>query len=288
MSGSKHRVFYILYGIAATVAFLYFLFPSEKISRYAETRLAGQLPEATVTIGSVRPAFPPGLTFSQVIITHQDRRIIEAEWLKVEPNILSMFRSEKILKFKGRMYQGNLKGKVKLPGGNGEGQLSVDTDFADIRIETIAAAQEIPGYQLSGMLDGQIRFNRQGARRSGTATIGITDSKVVLKSPVFEIDNVAFNFIKLEADLKNQTLQIQSCDLMGPQLDGSISGSVNLKSPVGESVLNLNGNFKPHHVFLATLKENLPAPLFNPQRAGDEGFPVGLTGRLNDPGFRFR
>jgi hypothetical protein len=71
-------------------------------------------------------------------------------------------------------------------------------------------------------------------------------------------------------------------------MDGDFNGSVQLREPIGRSVLNLSGSIRLHEQFLADLGEKFPLALLSGGKTGANQFPVQLGGTLDDPQFSLK
>ncbi|MFC1886317.1 type II secretion system protein GspN, partial [Thermodesulfobacteriota bacterium] len=138
-----------------------------------------------------------------------------------------------------------------------------------------------------GLLSGTATFSSKGLIRSGSAKLSLSDCRVTLISPLIPVDQLTFENVETELGLNNRKFEIKKCNLKGQQVNGTITGFVTLNNPIGKSRLNLNGIIKPHHVFLAELKKNLPANLLPKKRPGAGGFRIRLKGTIEAPGFDF-
>ena len=87
---------YSIYILVATVFFIYYLFPSDKVKNYIASGFNGLNSNVNISIDHVRPAFPPGLKLYKVNFYHMDNTLLETEQIKVVPNLLSLFRSKGI------------------------------------------------------------------------------------------------------------------------------------------------------------------------------------------------
>ncbi|MCJ7830322.1 MAG: hypothetical protein MUP74_02945, partial [Desulfobacterales bacterium] len=61
MTATRKKALYGLYIIAAGCFFLYYLFPSEALSRFIASELKHVNPELGITIDKIYPVLPPGL-----------------------------------------------------------------------------------------------------------------------------------------------------------------------------------------------------------------------------------
>ncbi len=213
-----------MYIIVVTALFIYYLFPSDAVKRYIAFNLNHANPELSITIGNIKPVFPPGLRLYNVSLYHLNQLLLEAKQIKITPGLLSLF-----------------------------------------------GAKTTNSSESTGTL---------------IADINISDCKVELLLPVFNLKSVAFTDIKTKAVITNKKIQINECIINGNQADGRISGSVNLKNPLGQSVLNLTGNIKPHHLLVENLQNIFP--LKSLLKSGEGSLPVRLYGTIDQPCFSLK
>jgi type II secretion system protein N len=116
----------------------------------------------------------------------------------------------------------------------------------------------------------------------------MSECRVELQVPLINLIELAFINIEADIGFKNRQFQINQCLFKGQQMDGKLSGTITLKNPPGESLLNLTGMIKPHHFFLADLRKSLPANFIPKKRPGSSGFPVRIMGTIEKPGFSLK
>ena len=100
------------------------------------------------------------------------------------------------------------------------------------------------------------------------------------------LESFSFKSIVAEVAMNNQKIQISNCIIKGDQADGMISGSVNLKNPLGKSVLDLTGTIKPHHLLIENLQKSFPVKSL--LKTGKSCLPIRLYGTIDQPGFSLK
>ena len=93
MQGFNTKILWIFYIISAALFFFYILFPSDAVKAYLADQVRQVQPGLAVTIGQVKPGFPPGLKLYDVNLYHLDQALAEMENVRVSPEILSLFLS---------------------------------------------------------------------------------------------------------------------------------------------------------------------------------------------------
>lgn len=284
MNNTRKWLPYFLFILAVTAFFIYFLFPSDKIKNLITVHFNKTYPGINIAVDYVKPAFPPGLRLYNVNFYHTHDPLFRMEQIKITPGLLSLFRSKIIFCFKGSAYTGILEGKGEFTKNGSE--VMIDGKLSDIRIKKISAIKDFIGRNISGVLDGNFTYRNQ--KESGDnlkAELIISNGQLELLTPLFQLESLPFNKITAELAMKNMNLQIKKCIIHGDQMDGSISGSVTLKNPPGQSYLKLSGTIKPHPLFLEELGNDLSVNLLPKKIFGKNGIHIRIYGTLDNPRF---
>ena len=280
----------------AIVLFTYYLFPSDAIKRYIAVEFNKANPDFNISIDFIKLAFPPGLRLYNVSIYHLNLLLIEAEQIKITPGLLSLFGAKPAFSFKGKAYDGFLEGNgtfIKKTGIKNPNikdmygrKIVVKTKLYGINIKNISAIQRLAEREITGMLDGSFSFNSSESTGTLMADINISDCEIELLLPLSNLKSIAFTDIKTKAVINNKKIQINECIIKGKQADGRIAGSVTLKNPLGQSVLNLTGNIKPHRLLIENLQNIFPVKSLI--KTGEGGIPVRIYGTIDQPGFSLK
>ncbi|MEJ2637991.1 MAG: type II secretion system protein GspN, partial [Desulfosarcinaceae bacterium] len=146
---------YIAFTGFMVVVFLYLLFPKDTLRAYIQDQIQQNLPDVSVEIGQVSPAFPPGLKLADILWEHEDMPLVTARRATIRPALLKLLGSEKVINFNLETSQGRIDGRGILRTGK-QGEVSVDADIDQIALQEIAALRAIPDYIISGLLSGTI------------------------------------------------------------------------------------------------------------------------------------
>lgn len=286
MNNIKKWLLYSGYIIAATVFLLYFLFPSDAVKKYITYNIKKANPDLNIIINNINPVFPPGLKFHDVSLYRSNDPLFDADQIKISPRLLSFFSPNSTYFFKGKSYEGVLEGRAVFTKSTPAPQITIDANLSDIHIEEITPIQNLSGHMISGVLDGKLTYNgNKKLLGKVKADLRISDSKIELLTPVFDLENLTFRNIEAEMVLDNQKLHIKQCIMKGNQMDGRISGFVIMKDPLCKSVLNLTGTINPHSLFLGGLNEGLTSILFPKKKSGKSGFSFKIRGTFDKPRF---
>jgi len=282
MSNTRKWLPYFLFIIGVPAFFIYYLFPSDKIKSYITVHFNKTYPGINIALDHVKPAFPPGLRLYNVKFYHTHDPLFRMEQIKISPGLLSLFRSKIIFFFKGSAYTGILEGKGEFTKNTPE--VMIDGKLSGIRIKEIAAIKDFIGRNISGVLDGNFTYrNKKESGNNLKAELIISNGQLELVTPLLQLERLDFKKITAELAMKNMNLNIKKCIINGDQMDGSISGSVTLKNPPGQSYLKLSGTIKPHPLFLEKLGNDLPKNLLPKNIFGKNGVHIRIYGTLDTP-----
>ena len=275
-----------IYIIAAAVVFTYFLFPSEVVRDYIAYKVSEADPALTVAIESVKPSFPPGVKLQTVRLMHSGIRLADAQHLTIRPVYTTLLGSGKTYRFKGQLYDGTLEGEIRLNQNADNNQMRIDARMNGIEVAQAKIIQELSGRKISGILTGALDVTRKSRALEANARLELVDGKLELLVPVFTYKSVVLKSVEADLTMTNDRLAILRCEIKGQPDDGSVNGSVDFRTPVGKSVLNLEGTVKPHPVFLALLRKSLPASML-PEAGTKDGIGIAFSGTLEAPEFAF-
>ena len=282
MSNTRKWLPYFLFIIGVTAFFIYYLFPSDKIKTYITVHFNKTYPGINIALDHVKPAFPPGLRLYNVNFYHTHDPLFRMEQIKISPGLLSLFGSKINFSFKGSAYTGMLEGKGDFTKNTPE--VMIDGTLSGIRIKEISAIKDFIGRNISGVLDGKFTYrNKKESGNNLKAELIISNGQLELVTPLLQLESLAFKKITAELAMKNMNLNIKKCIINGEQMDGSISGSVTLKNPPGQSYLKLSGTIKPHPLFLEKLGNDLQANLLPKKIFGKNGVHIRIYGTLDTP-----
>lgn len=272
-----------IYIIVVGVFFIYYLFPSDAVKKYITSNLNRANPELNITIDNIKPVFPPGLRLYNVTLYRLSNLLLEAKQIKITPGLLSLFRPKTTFFFKAEAYEGILEGRADIMAN----KLMINADLSGVRTKDMSVVQNLANRKISGMLSGKVTYsgNREFA---GTVNAKLTllNCEVELLTPVFNLESFSFESIAADVTINNRKIQINECIIKGNQADGGISGSVNLKNPLGKSFLNLTGTIKPHHLLIENLQKSFPVKSL--LKTGKGGLPIRLYGTIDQPDFSLR
>jgi type II secretion system protein N len=281
----KKTIFLCLYFLAAAGFFLFYLFPSSAVENYLTTRWNRDYPDFRLHMGSVGPAFPPGVRFQSVGFNHREIPLLEAERLRVSPEPWSWFSGKTSFSFSGEALRGKIKGKAHISGEPEEQRVAIGADISGVRVEAIPALQLQDQVKVTGILRGDLSFASGPDGDTGNARLVLVDCIANVAVPFFDLGDFTFKQIEAELTYGNGTLRIAQSTMRGNEMDGSLSGTINLKFPLQTSVVNLTATVKPHPVFFSNLKKVIPESFLPKRKAGDNEIRFRISGSLEKPAF---
>jgi len=86
---TKKLFLYSLYVIFAGSFFIYYLFPSDTVREYLESKLNIPGSEFNISIAQVKPHFPPGLNLKTVGVFHKNTLLFDGSTWSPSPNFTS-------------------------------------------------------------------------------------------------------------------------------------------------------------------------------------------------------
>lgn len=288
----KKGMMYTAYAVGCVVFFIWYLFPSEFFADYIEKTLKSATGTIEVSIGSVKPSFPPGIKVSDIRVTlpDTDGRKYSAEYLKVSPGLTSLLKLDPVLNFSAGFLGGVVKGSVKIPGGKPD-KLSLEMmKIKGVNLELLSGVLSAyaPGYSIRGTLDAVGNYSSEG-RGNGKVSVNVNDLVVTPEKPLFTIESLNFKEIIADVEIKNKKLQIEKCEIDGLEADGEVKGSVFIRTPLERSTLRINGTVTPEKTFMDKLSETMPVEaLLGKKMDRDNGIPFKISGSLSSPKFSMK
>jgi type II secretion system protein N len=247
--GSKKAWFgYGMYAVLVALCSLYFRFPAAEVGDYLDRSIKGMNPDLSFAAAMIRPWPPLRLRFTdmQVVSTGADVPLVVADNLVAGPQIRSMVQGKPIYVFKGEAYGGEFNGRLERHSDSaplGSASLS----FTGIDLAEYKYLSEQLGRHLGGILGGSVDFQSDTDHlldNEGRTKLRVTDGRVELLQPLFGLDAIEFNDLTVEATLTNGVLTA-NMEFDGPELRGTVSGTVRVLADIGQSRLSFKGMIEP-------------------------------------------
>jgi len=286
MKPGKTRFLYFLYIVSVTTFFIYWLFPDEAVRSYLGFRLKAANQDFSLTVAQAKPTFPPGLKLEKMNISHKNMLIIDIAELKVRPALRSLFSPGNTFLFQGNVHGGTIKGRLHWVSEASNHTVGMNADLAGIQIGSSAGLEYLFRRKISGTLGGTVQFeSNQGKAGVVSAGLNLSDCQVEIPASVFGMEHLSFKNISADITAAGKNFRINTCTIRGDQIDGKLDGTLELKDPIGKSILDLSGSIRPQHQFLADLRNRLPVNLLSKKRTDNNEFQIQFAGAIDSPVF---
>lgn len=247
---TRDLIGYALYGILVTIIFLYWCFPTVLLQNYIVSAATEANPNIVLSVGKTGITFPPAIKIEDLVI-HLSKKAdttFEADSITVRPSLRNLLLKRSLFLIMARLYSGNMMAYIdfKNPVGN-ERPVSIDLTLENINIGKCTYVKGTSGRQIEGFLTGSATFDGQWTNvlnGTGNAVFSLHNGSIRLLQPVFGFDNVAFDIMEGDIDLKNRVLKINTINVAGKQINGSLKGTIFLHKDITKSSLSLAGNIE--------------------------------------------
>jgi type II secretion system protein N len=268
--------------------FLWILFPGEYLAGYINKAVNRSGYNLKLTMKEARPTlFPVGIKMKGVGVEFQNMPPISAESLSVGYGLTSIFRKQHLVTFSCDAYNGEVHGKVRV-----SKERSGDISFEKLKVAGLdleamgpILSVVVPGYTIKGKLDAKMNYSSDG-RGNGDASFKAKDLSLAKANLMFGMNNLDFDEISMKADIKNNKIQIDQCDINGKELKGKIEGSVFIRTPFKDSTLRLTGTLKPEKDFVERLKSVSPMGMLLAGKVeGGGALSFSISGTVRAPAY---
>lgn len=294
MKGMNRRsVGYCLYGVALTLALLYYRFPSEAMRDFISAKISGLRPGIQVSLQGVSLSLRFGVEFTGMKIVHEiqpSSPVLEIERFLIRPAVWSILRGQLEGCFEGSLYGGSVKGCAALEDDIPDEAFSTTVSLEGVRLDHENPLVKVMGRDAQGTLGGEVTYRgkpRFLAGGRGEAELGLKGGRIELLKPVLGLESIDFNEIRLRATLNDRKIRLASLDLRGQQMHGALSGQVSLNSDFLRSTLDLAGSLEPYGDLFKDLKTSQVFVRSIKKQLKRGKLPFVIQGTIGDPVIRF-
>lgn len=250
---SKPRKYlgYILFSILLLVALLYFRFPSEALKTYVQRTADEMSPHYQVSIGNAEVAFPFGVNLLATTVvprTSPGTRVFFTEKLFIRPELISFLMGHLKYRFECAAYNGEVTGILRFQGRDMDGPFTTTLELSDIRMADHDDLAALIGRSVKGTVGGTINYSGQPdllINGTGEANLMFSDGSVQLLEPILGLAAVNFDSLRIKMVLDKRKISLTDVALEGPDLKGTLSGTVSLRKNFYSSRLSLRGSIEP-------------------------------------------
>ncbi len=278
---------YILFFIGCILVAMYRHFPGQAAADQVEQFLSATAPELGVTLAPLTLGFPLTLKSSSIETTWENEPFVRVDQFNAGFRLKTLFSDQRQIAYSGRIFGGKLTGIATLPGKDtappetGTDRLVTISQFDDLKLDEMVPGTFFSTLKITGRIAGTLTA---GVSQSNlTNSHGeITSSNLTLEwaRPLFSISALAFSDAGLSFDMPTpETVQINTCELKGSQVDIRLSGTIRPAAPAAQSGLRLTAEVIFHPEFLADT--DLPQKRLSGARANTIYFTI--TGTIQNP-----
>ncbi|MBW2030579.1 MAG: type II secretion system protein GspN [Deltaproteobacteria bacterium] len=294
MKGIQRRsVGYCLYGVALTLALLYYRFPSEASRDFISAKISGLRPGIHVSLREVSLSLKFGVEFKGMKIVQETQPpspVLELERVFIRPAVWSILRGQLEGCFEGSLYDGSVKGCAALKDGSAGEPFSTTVTLEGIRLDPENPIVKVTGRDVQGILGGEVTYRgRPGflAGGRGEAELRLKAGRIALLRPILGLESIDFNEIRLRATLNDRKIRLANLDLRGQQMHGTLSGQVSLNRDFLRSALDLAGSLEPYSDMFKDLKTSQEFMRSIKKQLKGGRLPFVIKGTIGEPVIRF-
>ncbi len=282
---------YTIYVVVVAALLLYLLFPGQAVDEFLDNNLRRINPEYAFRAEKIQGWLPPAIriTAAEIYLKNQEEQaVFDSDVLYIKPKVLDLVRGERRFGLVGTAYSGDMNGSLHFTDAD-NGLFKSEITVRNFNLAEYDLLVDKFKHSLTGSISGEIEYGRESAGSaggSGRADLRLIDGQLRFNKPILNVVSLDLQNIRLEAELSRRTVTIVKADLSGPEVNGSLNGSIELQKDIGLSQLNLKGSLEPLAEFYKNhpeIRELLKA-MKKRVRRGQYFFTV--TGTLDNPKFK--
>jgi len=275
----------LLYLIAATVLFAYWLFPEDEVREFVEDGASRVNPYINIDINEVSPSFPPGVKFSDISFSYQGDPIADPDYIRVRPGLFSLLGKSPLFFYKSAVFGGVIDGDVRLIDNRAA---NTDVRISGLQLEGINFLTLFSEHRIKGLINGVMKFESADSDVQAESALVFSNIIITLASPVLGIGTIEFDTIEADLSATPRRVEVKACTLKGQEIEGEFTGNILVRQPLQMSMLNLRGFLKPQAALIKKVGDTLPLDVLMKKESGDKGFPIRLRGTFQEPRYSFR
>ena len=282
---------YTLYAILLTLGLLYVLFPSRDVKAYLEARVNDSNIPVHISIGDISPSLAFGLNLQETELSRQaapDKVLLRADRLFVRPGLWSYLQGKMKVCFDGRLNDGSVEGCVQFNEKEPNTPFSTSMTFRDILLGNFENLADLIGRHVEGSLGGSLAYNGQIEslmEGEGEADFRLSNGRIELQKSVLDLNAVDFDEVWIKLTLKQRRVDLTHVELKGPNIFGTLTGTISIRRELMDSGLNLKGTVDPSQSFLEGSEGASVTVKLLGQSLGDGPLSFRVRGTLKNPRF---
>jgi type II secretion system protein N len=259
---------YTLYAVVLTLVLLYFLFPSQQVKDFLQAKVENSSSPLHISIGEVSPSLAFGLYLRRTEFSSQtapDKILLRADRLFVRPGVWTFLQGSFKFCFDSLVNDGSLEGCVRFNKEEAKAPVSASMTFKDIRMDEFKNLSDLFGRQLEGLMGGTVTYSgdpESWTEGVGEADLKLSNGRMDLRQPIADIlkltegaqdlldfETVEFKEVGVKMTLKNRKIDLSHVELRGPNIYGTLSGTIRLNRDFLDSSLDLKVTVDPAEGF---------------------------------------
>ncbi|HET58123.1 MAG TPA: type II secretion system protein GspN, partial [Deltaproteobacteria bacterium] len=223
----------------------YWTVPSAILERSVEQAAARR--GVDLTAESARLVVPPGLRVEKCGFALPDCPgvIATAHRVTARPALWPLIGGRFALTARGEGYGGRIDGRAVFKNRfDLSGPVACEAEIDGVELGRAAWLEQLSGTRIEGTLSGVVSMAgepRELLAGSGSAELVIEDGGLRFTEPWRGLSSIEFERVVVKADMKSLIVTVRSITFAGSGLEGSLSGTVRLRSRLAASVINLKG-----------------------------------------------
>jgi len=261
------------------------MFPAEVFTEYLIGSVNKVNPRYRLSVQSANLSLPFGVRFQQADLFLKetpDMEVFSADSLRISPEIWSFLKGQSGFVFNCNAYGGNLKGWFRFPNNGIMHPFSASIKLKDVLIEDYTYFSVLIRRNSTGVLSGVVMYDGL-TDGTGEVNLKITDGRLELQEPFFNLDSVEFEELLIKLALKEQKIDLSHVKLKGQEIQGTLSGTIRLNRDFPESSLDLKGTMEITSSFFKGGMKNSDIARFQEEPLK---LPFVIYGTIREPKFK--
>ena len=283
----KQRSLYFLYLVAVTAVWLYVQFPARAIQAYAVQKAAALTPGLSMAVEAVNLSFPLGVRFDEVALSYQGAPALNLDWLELHPGWKSLMPGQAAFAFQSALGEGKVLGRIEMVRGPDWKPKFLHLDLEAVSVADLPILAQQTGRKITGICSGEIVCGPEDAAAEAKAHLVLENGRVEIRQPVIKRESLEFARVDAQIEVQRRSVALRRIVWQGPEIDGEFSGTVEIKSPLETSRIEIRGDLRPHAGFLTELGQTIPERLL-PKPGPGGRYAVQLAGTVAKPHYRWR
>lgn len=283
----ERRLFYAIYLVAVTAIWLHVLFPSRALRDFAIKAAAGFVPGLSLAVGQVNFNLPLGVSFGDVTVQYRDAQLSRLERLRLRPEWKTLLPGWAAFSFQTEIGGGKVRGRVAIETAPVLCLKSLHLELETLQMAAFPVIFRQIGREASGLCSGEVVWDSDRPGAVLEAHLSLENGRIEIRHPLIKRRSLSFAKIDAEIDMRGPSLSLRRMVWQGPEIDGEFSGTLQVRSPLEASQIEIGGELRPHPIFLTELRQTIPERLM-PQPDPGGRYGVLFTGTVAKPKYRLR